>query len=94
MTMTPVNYDLLNQRERREIREHYVAEQNGECCHCHYFLDNDPAPSIMAVEINTRLFPHGFLSRPIHLHHNHKTGMTIGAVHARCNAFLWQYLGE
>jgi hypothetical protein len=28
------------------------------------------------------------------LHHCHQTGLTIGAVHAKCNAVLWQYHGE
>jgi hypothetical protein len=34
------------------------------------------------------------LEDSVHLHHSHETGMTIGAVHARCNAVLWQYHGE
>lgn len=34
------------------------------------------------------------LRYPVHLQHNHDTGMTEGAVHARCNAVMWQYLGR
>jgi len=30
----------------------------------------------------------------MHLHHNHETDMTEGAVHAYCNAVLWQYEGK
>jgi hypothetical protein len=30
----------------------------------------------------------------IHLQHCHKTNMTEGAVHAYCNAVLWQYEGK
>lgn len=32
-----------------------------------------------------------FLQHPIHLQHNHTTGMTEGAVHNYCNAVMWQY---
>jgi hypothetical protein len=53
-----------------------------------------PHPRIQSTEIDLDLFPDGFLRYPIHLHHNHETGMTIGAVHSRCNAVLWQYEGE
>ncbi|AGI61771.1 hypothetical protein VCO139_0016 [Vibrio phage VCO139] len=41
-----------------------------------------------------KLFPKNMFQYPIHLHHDHNTGMTIGAVHARCNAVLWEYYGE
>jgi len=47
-----------------------------------------------ALLIKKSLFPRGFFGYPIHLHHSHDTGMTIGAVHAHCNAVLWQYEGE
>jgi hypothetical protein len=40
------------------------------------------------------LFPKNFLKWPVHLHHSHDTGMTIGAVHSYCNAVLWQYHNE
>jgi len=53
-------------------------------------------PEFLSLEkrIDWDLFPPGFLKNPVHLHHNHDTGMTIGAVHAYCNAVLWQYYGE
>jgi hypothetical protein len=44
--------------------------------------------------INQILFPKSFFKYPVHLHHCHKTGLTLGAVHHYCNAYLWQYLGE
>jgi hypothetical protein len=40
------------------------------------------------------LFPPNFLKYPVHLQHNHDTDMTEGAVHARCNAVMWQYHGR
>jgi hypothetical protein len=56
----------------------------------------EPTKEMQQKSINFSLFPGGigFLKYPIHLHHDHNTGMTIGAVHARCNAILWQYHGE
>ena len=39
------------------------------------------------------IFPENFFDHSIHLHHDHDTGMTIGAVHAHCNAVLWEYEG-
>ena len=44
--------------------------------------------------IDEELVPENFFKYPVHLHHSHYTGMTIGAVHANCNAVLWQYHGE
>ncbi len=44
-------------------------------------------------KINWKLFPENFLKYPIHLQHNHDTGMTEGAVHNYCNAVMWQYEG-
>ena len=41
--------------------------------------------------IDWDLFPENFLKAPIHLQHNHNTGMTEGAVHNYCNAVMWQY---
>jgi hypothetical protein len=57
-------------------------------------LDGPAADHILKKDINLRLFPPNFLKYPIHLHHCHDTGMTIGAVHCHCNAVLWQYLGK
>ena len=45
-------------------------------------------------KINWKLFPPNFLKYPIHLQHCHKTGWTEGAVHAYCNAVMWQYEGR
>lgn len=90
----PAHYDSLTAQQRRWVREDYVDQQNGLCSHCGHKLRGDPAKHIMEKELDMRLFPPNFLHHPIHLHHDHNTGMTIGAVHARCNGVLWQYHGE
>lgn len=92
--MEPVNYDNLKPYERRKIREAYVAEQNNLCMFCNSALDADPPKEVTDNPINWSLFPPGFLKYPVHLQHNHDTGMTEGAVHAYCNAVLWQYFGR
>ena len=87
----PVNYDELHPYKRKEVREEYVKIQKGKCAHCEGLLTE---PSKVKANINIDLFPINFFGHPIHLHHCHTTGMTIGAVHNKCNAYLWQYLGE
>lgn len=92
----PVKYSELSREEKREVRLEYVRLQGGRCYHCQGKLDA-PVPSrISMYPIEWWMFPGGrdFLKYPVHLHHNHDTDLTIGAVHARCNAYLWQYLGE
>lgn len=90
----PVNYDDLHYTERRKVREEYIKLQDGKCCHCGAPLNEKPEKSIACKPINKRLFPPNFFKWPVHLHHCHDTGMTIGAVHCHCNAVLWQYHGE
>lgn len=87
----PLYYDKLNWSERRLCREAYILKQKGLCYHCNTDLNTEPEQDKV---INTKLFPDNFFNNPIHLHHNHDTGLTIGAVHAYCNAVLWQYHGE
>jgi hypothetical protein len=94
MRVLPADYDLLTPRERREVREQYIELQGGDCHYCKAGLDGEPAAEVLAKELNMRLFPKGFLDHPVHLHHSHDTGYTIGAVHAYCNGVLWQYEGE
>lgn len=94
MTVEAVNYKSLSPPERRRIRGEYIAAQRGLCAHCKKPLSDDATEEIRAKKIRWNLFPKDFLKWPIHLHHSHDTGMTIGAVHAYCNAVLWQYHGE
>lgn len=93
----PAFYSQLTPERRVAVRERYVETQKGRCCHCGYSLDGSPSPVVLAMKINWNAFPGreaGFLRYPVHLHHNHKTDLTIGAVHAYCNAVLWQHHGE
>jgi len=90
----PVDYDDLSWIERRLVREEYIKLQNGKCYHCGELLSESASREVMEKPINTRLFPDTFFRWPVHLHHSHETGMTIGAVHCHCNAVLWQYYGE
>ena len=90
----PVDYNKLPWQEKRAVREQYIEHQKGRCLWCFYFLNKPPPKFIAEKKIDWKRFPEGFLKHPVHLHHNHDTGMTEGAVHAYCNAVMWQYLGR
>jgi len=90
----PVNYTNLNYKDKRAIREEYIKLQHGKCYHCGKSLDMPPSSEVRNRPVDKTLFPVNFFKWPIHLHHNHSTGMTIGVVHSYCNAVLWQYYGE
>lgn len=90
----PAMYDELTWQQRAQVRNQYVSLQEGDCWYCDWPLDGPPADQVQWARINLRLFPPGFLNSPIHLQHDHNTGLTEGAVHARCNAVLWQYEGR
>jgi len=90
----PVNYTKIHWSERKSVREQYIREQKGVCMYCGKSLKEPPPTSITDKKIKWSLFPPNFLKYPIHLQHNHDTGMTEGAVHAYCNAVMWQYEGK
>jgi 5-methylcytosine-specific restriction endonuclease McrA len=90
----PIEYNKTHWKKRKLVREEYVKIQNGLCCHCGNPLEELPSELILKKKINKELFPRNFFKYPIHLHHDHDTGMTIGSVHNKCNAILWQYEGE
>lgn len=90
----PVDYRKLTPFERKEVREEYVKLQKGRCSFCNEKFDMDPPKKIRSLQISKELYPDNFFNYPIHLHHDHKTGMTIGAVHCHCNAVLWEYYNE
>jgi hypothetical protein len=87
----PINYNLLHWTERREVRLQYIEEQNGICAYCGSLLSEEAPIHIRQKKINWELFPAKFMSFPVHLQHNHDTGMTESAVHNYCNAVMWQY---
>ena len=90
----PQRYDRLHWTERKEVREEYVRRQGGKCHHCGSPLSGPPDSHVARLCVNKKLFPSNFFKYPVHLHHCHQTGWTIGAVHNHCNAVLWQYKGE
>lgn len=90
----PINYGASHWKVRGRARAQYAKEQGGKCYHCGFTLGGGPSPKMARLPIERGLFPNGFFNHPIHLHHSHETGLTIGAVHAQCNAILWQYHGE
>lgn len=87
------DYGKLMPRERRALREKYVELQGGKCLFCGELLSSPPPQRITDIGIDWNLFPENFLKYPVHLQHNHLTGMTEGAVHAYCNAVMWQHYG-
>jgi len=84
-------YQYLTYQERRELREQYIKQQDGKCLYCSGQLSSNPPKEVTDKHINWDLFPENFLRYPVHLQHNHITGLTEGAVHAYCNAVMWQY---
>lgn len=90
----PAFYPNLSPHMKRRVREQYMTEQEGLCHHCEHPLGKTPPAHVRELTIHEELFPKGFFNNPVHLHHDHETGMTLGAVHAQCNAVLWQYHGE
>lgn len=90
----PVMYDTLSAKKKREVRDEYVKIQNSRCLFCDKRLDLPAPKEVTCKKINWKLFPPNFLKYPVHLQHSHQTGLTEGAVHAYCNAVLWQYYGR
>jgi hypothetical protein len=87
----PINYEDTHWTIRKQAREEYIIQQDGLCYYCKEPLAGEP---LRTKKVKPHLYPKGFFDNPVHLHHNHNTGMTQGAVHAYCNAILWEYHGE
>ena len=90
----PVIYHDVHWTKRKLIREKYIEVQNGLCNYCGMPLSEQPSNEVLAKPVDETLYPENFFKHPIHLHHDHDTGLTIGAVHCYCNAVLWEYEGE
>lgn len=71
------------------MREQYTMEQKGLCWYCREPLSGPSKHK--GKPVNWHRFPPNFLKWPVHLHHDHDTGLTIGAVHAYCNAVSFDY---
>jgi hypothetical protein len=87
----PTIYENLNTIQKRAVREKYIKLQHYECFFCGSSLYQDAPKELRELPIDWELFPDGFLNYPVHLQHNHTTGLTEGAVHSFCNAFMWNY---
>jgi hypothetical protein len=90
----PAVYDRLSPTDRRIVREEYVRRQSGKCCLCKGDLALPPSEFVQTVWVDESLFPPGFFRHRVHLHHSHRTGKTLGAVHCRCNAVAFQHFGQ
>ena len=90
----PINYEKLSRAKRAAVREQYIDDQKGDCYWCKEPLTDDPPKEITDKPITWSKFPKNFLEHPVHLQHDHMTGLTEGAVHAYCNAVLWEYHGR
>ena len=90
----PQFYEKLSFAERHAVRQQYKKLQDGLCYFCGCDLDGDPPQKVKEKKIDKSIFPKNFNYKGNHLHHDHQTGLTIGAVHGYCNAVLWQYYGE
>lgn len=91
MKIEPRKYSKLSWQERKRLRNEYVKAQNRLCYYCNSSLDEPPPDGITNKPIDITLYPQGFLDSPIHLQHCHVTDRTEGAVHAYCNAILFEY---
>ena len=84
----PADYNSLSAAQRKLVREYYITQQDNLCIFCNTSLTSNPPSSVTNKTINWKLFPPGFLRYPVHLQHNHDTGLTEGAVHSYCNAAM------
>lgn len=87
----PALYEKLSWQQRAQARQQYAKLQHYECLFCGHSLYQKPPKELTDLPIDWDLFPPAFTKYPIHLQHNHETGLTEGAVHAFCNAFMWHY---
>lgn len=92
----PQRYSDLNANQRSKLRDEYVVYFKGRCLYCDGQLDDEPHEFVResADEIEWDHLPgskDGFLKSPVHLHHDHETGLTLGPVHALCNAHSWHF---
>jgi hypothetical protein len=89
------HYSKCSKKRRRTLREAYVEDQGGLCFYCDAPLSDPPLPSMVKkyplTTANRARFMLGFFDNPVHLHHDHDTDLTLGAVHAYCNAVLFIY---
>jgi hypothetical protein len=92
----PQRYSDLNTSQRRKLRENYVVHFQGRCIYCDEPLNDKPHEFVRA-KATSIWWPNlpggrkGFLSNSVHLHHDHETDLTLGPVHALCNAHSYHF---
>ena len=92
--MLHFRYVDLTPRDRAELRSEYAKAQGNLCPFCKCDLDGPPSEAVRTTKLVLSMFPPRFLKHPVHLQHDHRTGMTEAAIHARCNGVLWQEFGR
>lgn len=90
----PKKYNEIPPLDKKVVREEYEKRQGYKCWFCGEPLNGPPHKRVLKNKIHKSLYPKEFFNNPVHLHHSHETGFTIGAVHAYCNAVLWEYYEE
>lgn len=69
----PTLYDSLTPSQKTSVRKEYCKLQKGKCWYC-------------GKSLRQNMYP---VKYPVHLHHSHRTGLTLGAVHEFCNITLY-----
>lgn len=87
-------YSLMSPKQRRWLRVKMVEEQGHKCWYCGNFVYMPPPEHIANYKYNMKRFPPNMLKHPVHLHHDHKTDECLGAVHAKCNMYMWEVDGN
>lgn len=90
----PVNYRKLKPHQKRAVREEYLRLQGGECCFCGASLSVKSPYEEDGTQVHRERYPPGFFDNPVHLHHDHITDLTIGAIHSYCNAVSFDYFED
>lgn len=87
-------YSKMTPNDRRNLREQMARAQGDECWYCTAPLYMTPPVHIGNYKYNKRSFPPNMLKYPVHLHHDHETDICLGAVHAKCNVYMWEVEGK
>lgn len=81
----PTKYSSLSGERLAVVKEAYICLQRERCWLCggnlyelpNHVVDN---PNLIGLCSSQLAEQH-----PLHLHHNHDTGLTLGVAHAECN---------
>lgn len=87
----PVKYSELSAKRKKAVLAQYRRIQQDKCWYCERDLSQPPPDFVTAKPIDRGLYTPGFFKNPVHLQHYHYSDYTEGAVHAYCNAVLWEY---